>query len=584
MSSRTLKFDETLHKILEATIPGKKKCSACGNEFGLFEEDIEFAKKLKVLLPRECPECRMRKRMAMMANIFQFYKKECSAHLGERVISQMSEDNAYKIYDNQHWWNLALWDPMSFGSEYDPNKKFQDQIVELTKKVPHRALARYNKNIINSEYTVDSFDVKNCYLSSTIGIAENISYGLWVLYSQNSIDLLGADHVQYSYEVVDSDHIYNSKYVQNSNNCSDSTFLFDCHNCQNCFGCVNLRNKKFCYFNEQLKEADYKERISRIDLGDSLVREDMRKKFDTFINSNAIFRSTLTISSPNSTGDHLKDCKNCFQSFYGTSAKWILTFYKNENVRYSQDFIGAKDCMDITIFGPGEQCYNVIEGLSVNKVISSYFIDNCLEVEYSFECSDCQYCFGCSGLRKKKYCILNKQYSEDQYWRLVDAIKFQLVADGVYGEFLSLQDSLFYYEDTYAQAILPMNREGQKKAGASLKPENSKTESIELKVLDQIPQNIKVVSDDILNFAIICDKSKKPFRILKLELDFYREHSIPIPKLHPQVRLMNRFDKRNPLKLVESNCSKCSKKIKTSYNLSKKLRIYCEQCYQAEVV
>ena len=548
------------------------------------EEDIRFVEKLNILPPRECPDCRMRKRMAMMANIFQFYKKGCSAHPEERVVSQISEENKYKIYDNQYWWNPAQWDPMSFGRDYDPNGKFQDQLLKLIQDVPHRALARYNKDVVNSEYTVDSLSIKNCYLSSTIGIAENISYGLWVLYSQDSIDLLGADHVQYSYEIIDSDHIYNSKYIQNSSNCSNSAFLFDCHNCQDCFGCVNLRNKKFCYLNEQLSEADYKERIFRIDLGDSAVSEEFRKKFSSFMDTNAIFRATLTISSPNSTGDHLRDCKNCFQSFHGMSAKWVLTFYKNENVRYSQDFIGAEDCMDVTIFGPGEQCYNTIEGLSVNKVISSYFVNDCTEVEYSFECSDCRYCFGCSGLKKKKYCILNKQYSEDEYWRLVDTIKTRMVSDGVYGEFLPLHDSFFYYEDTYAQAISPLSPEEQREMDVNLKPENLRIESMDLKVLDKTPTNIKDASDDILNFAIICEESKKPFRIIKSELEFYRKHSIPIPRLHPQVRLMDRFKKRNPYKLVDSTCLRCSKKIQTAYNPGRKLRIYCDQCYQAEVV
>ncbi|MEI8091626.1 MAG: hypothetical protein WCG98_05355 [bacterium] len=36
--------------------------------------------------------------------------------------------------------------------------------------------------------------------------------------------------------------------------------------------------------------------------------------------------------------------------------------------------------------------------------------------------------------------------------------------------------------------------------------------------------NIKDVTDEILQQAIECEVSKKPFRVIKQELDFYRKH------------------------------------------------------------
>jgi hypothetical protein len=36
--------------------------------------------------------------------------------------------------------------------------------------------------------------------------------------------------------------------------------------------------------------------------------------------------------------------------------------------------------------------------------------------------------------------------------------------------------------------------------------------------------------------AIECEVSKKPFRIISLELEFYRKHNLPIPRKHPDVR------------------------------------------------
>ena len=174
--NKTPQFDRALDKILEDFKPQKRLCKTCQAEFDIFQEDIEMYRKLRVPPPRECPVCRMRKRMAMMANVLQFYKKECGAHPGERVISQLDEANHYGVYDNKHWWDVNAWDAISFGREFNSSRPFMEQLATLLRDVPHMALARYNKNIINSDYTVDSIDIKSCYLAATLVFSENISY------------------------------------------------------------------------------------------------------------------------------------------------------------------------------------------------------------------------------------------------------------------------------------------------------------------------------------------------------------------------------------------------------------------------
>lgn len=586
MTSKTPQFDKALDEIFEDLGPHIRTCKICQAEFEIFEGDIEMYKKLRVPPPRECSTCRMRKRMAMMANILQFYKKECAAHTGERVISQMDGANSYKIYDNKHWWNVNAWDAITLGRAYDASKPFMDQLVALLHDVPHMALARHNKNIINSDYTVDSFDIKNCYFAATLALAENISYGVWVLSSRDSLDLLRVDHLERCYEASDCTRCFNSQHIQNCTNCSDSYFLFECNNCQYCFGCANLRNKKYCFFNEQLSEEEYRKKIATIDLGSRHVREAYMKRFSEFLDSHGIFRAVHTRNSHGSLGDRIFDCKNCFWAFSAISFKWILTFYKNENVRYGQDIMGTKDTMDITIFGPGELCYNVIEGLSANKIIASYFIGDSMEVEYSFECFDCKYCFGCSGLKKKQYCILNKQYAEDEYWRVVDEVKTGMLKDGVYGEFLPLKDTLFYYNDTYAQAMLPLEKESAAAIGARWREDEAKAGIAGMKdvLARELPDNIRDVADDVLDVAILCEATGKPFRIIRSELEFYRRHSIPLPTKHPQARLLERFRKVNPYQLREGTCVKCGRKMYTSYaSDAPEKNIWCEGCYLREL-
>jgi len=69
-----------------------------------------------------------------------------------------------------------------------------------------------------------------------------------------------------------------------------------------------------------------------------------------------------------------------------------------------------------------------------------------------------------------------------------------------------------------------------------------------------LPDNIKDVDDSILEKAILCEVTGKPFRIIKPELEFYRKHNLPIPRRHPDQRHLDRMALRNPRKLFDRVC------------------------------
>lgn len=56
-----------------------------------------------------------------------------------------------------------------------------------------------------------------------------------------------------------------------------------------------------------------------------------------------------------------------------------------------------------------------------------------------------------------------------------------------------------------------------------------------------LPEDITNIPDDILNWAIECEVTKKPFRIVKPELEFYRKHNLQIPHRHPDQRYIDRL-------------------------------------------
>lgn len=99
---------------------------------------------------------------------------------------------------------------------------------------------------------------------------------------------------------------------------------------------------------------------------------------------------------------------------------------------------------------------------------------------------------------------------------------------------------------------------------------------------NRLPDHIKDIPDDILNWALLCEKTGKPFKIQPLELSLRRRMNVPIPRLHPDQRHKERFELRNPRKLWERECMKCGKKISTTYGAEREEKVCCESCYLKE--
>jgi hypothetical protein len=161
---------------------------------------------------------------------------------------------------------------------------------------------------------------------------------------------------------------------------------------------------------------------------------------------------------------------------------------------------------------------------------------------YSISCKGCQNCFGCSGLRNKQYCVFNKQYTREEYEALVPKIVEHMRETGEWGEFFPSWMSPFGYNETAAQEYYPLTREEALAKGFGWSNYEPPFPKVEKAIpASKLPADIAQVPDDILNWAIECEVTKKPFRIIKQELEFYRKHSLPIPKRHPDQRHLERF-------------------------------------------
>jgi len=149
-------------------------------------------------------------------------------------------------------------------------------------------------------------------------------------------------------------------------------------------------------------------------------------------------------------------------------------------------------------------------------------------------------------------------------------------------EFFPSNLSLFWYNETVLQEYFPLNKEEILNQGFNYSDYISPFPNVEKIILaNKLPDNISKIPDDILNWAIKCNETWKPFRIIKEELDFYRENNLSVPKKHPDTRYYNRMKWRNSRFIYNVKCFSCNKEIKTTYdkNTVKNNKIYCKDCY-----
>lgn len=586
-----------------------RDCKNCSQNFLLDPEDLEFFGKINMPLPTWCPECKL-KRLMLWRNERSLYRAQDSKY-GKEIISIFAPEKKFMVYDQQTWWSDD-WDPLEYGADYDFSKPFFLQFRELLERVPLVPL--FNKNAVRSDYCNHVEDMKDSYLSFASIWSENASYVSQAIHCKDSFDVLVGDKSELLYECVNCEGCYRVFFSKNATACNNSLFLRDCSGCSHCFGCVNLRNKSYHIFNEPYSKEEYEKKVKEYDLGNFVVLESMKKQFTDFDKKHPR-KFANVINSPGSTGDVLYDVKNCRACFHLTNNVENCKYMVNGgyNMKDSQFGYGV---------GVGELMYEVIDtGIGVSRAFAAVVGRSGADTSYTFNCHGSSNLFGCIGVRNKNYCILNRQYTREAYEELKERIighmnevpyKDKRGITYSYGEFFHGEISPFAYNETIAQEYYPLTKDEALKQGYEWRDEETRTYGITLNSED-IPEKIQDISDDILREIIGCahrglcnEKCATAFKIITPEFEFYRKFNLSLPRLCPNCRYYQRLAERNPLRLWRRKClcagqkslvgvyenqvshthgrDLCPNEFETSYAPERSEIVYCEQCYQAEVI
>lgn len=555
-----------------------KDCKQCGNNFEITDEDLKFydkispvfaGKKFQVPAPNLCPDCRQQRRLAMR-NERKLYNRKCDFS-GKQIISMHSSDKPYKVYDQEEWWG-DKWDGMDAGRDFDFSRTFTEQFIELYNDVPHASL--FTNNVENSYYTNFTLDQKNCYLIYGSGGAEDCVYGKFITHCKNCLDNLCIYNCELCYEGVASDGCYNCKYFVNCRNCVDSIMIEDCQACKNCVACFGLRNKEYCVMNKFLGKEKYEELVKEYEYLTPSLINNLRENLKTVSDKLPHIQSHI-FASEDCTGNAVFNCKNCdyaFDSRDDEDCKFIYFTPKSHN---------TYDCSFCSPFGT-RFCYDVCSTVDLESSMFCFQIWYGNNIFYSIECnSNCENLFGCAGLKKKKYCIFNKQYTPEEYEKMVAKIIEHMRKTGEWGEYFDFKVSSFGYNETIANEYYPLTKEQALKIGA--KWEDAKQEAVYHGESIVPLEDIKDVKDEICDQILKCEVTGKHYKIIPVELQFYRKMKLPIPRICPDQRHVVRLALHNPNKLWNRKCAKCDKEIKSVYAPERPEIIYCEECYLKEV-
>ena len=560
-------------------------CQNCKKDFVIDERDALYYSKINAPHPTWCPECRIVRRLSTH-NVWSVYWRNCDM-CEKKTLSMYNKDVPVKVYCNDCWWG-DTWDGTEYGMDYDPNRNFFEQIYELSRSTPWVAQEVVAPTMIDSEYCNGASYLRNCYLTFWADYCENISNSTMILNLKDSVDCMRARESQLCYESDGIYKCYQTYFSENCRDCVDTWFSRNCYGCTNCVGCVNLRGESYCIFNKKYTKEEYVEKLKELGLDSWSNLQKFEKKAHEFWATKPVRAYTGSSLNVNSTGEYIYECKNS-QDLYICEG--------TEESRYCQLITveTAKECYDYSGWGANvELMYEThSSGDNANNIKFSHCAyTESMNVEYSIWTIGGKDNFGCTNLKRKKYCILNKEYTKEEYEKL----KIQIIEDmkknpyvdeqgriWTYGETFPLKQSLFGYNETTAMKFFPKTKVEALAMGLKWYDGEQAEHKTTIEA-QNLPEKIADTTEAILNEVIKCMECNRGYKVGQLEFTLLQKMGVPVPHSCPQCRMKNHFAKLNPIKLWQRNCAKCNAIVTTAFAPERPEVIYCEKCYQGEFV
>ncbi len=442
-------------------------------------------------------------------------------------ICRYPESDRIKVLDDAEF--LNAWD---YSVTYNSKQSFFENFRKLSDIFPYQYLMKLFGNE-NTDFADAVFGAKNVYLSFIIWVwSENIAYSAFSYGNTHNVfnSFLACKNISNCYMsagVTASHNIFYSKYITDS---SDIWFSSNLIGCVECIGCDTLQNKKYHIGNKEYQKVEYFEKKKEI--------LSNKKWFEQYY-ARVCKKEAVNFASENIQGNYIIKSSNIENGW------WIANIHNSRNVLVGNGNNGSTefyDCIDVGI--DAQNFYGVMAAWwspDTREIYCSTQIWYGSNLYYCAFTESCNYCLGCIGLKNKSYCILNKQYTKEEWEILAEQIFASMEDDGTLGDFFPASMCPFYFNDTLAYLIDDTFTKEEVEAEWYLwRDEPIKVDipewleivnSSELDRFQGFREEKWHIDPSILEKGIV-DEMWNYYRIVKMEYDFLMKHGLPLPTTH----------------------------------------------------
>jgi len=567
--SSTPNFDSKIKPILDKLTPGEHICALTGEKWLMTEEEIGWYKKFNV--PPSCFShwTRWKLRTAAYTGYQVWYNKD--AESGKTIITHIHPASGWKVVEDKVWFQKDY----SFSNlPFDSDRPFFDYIEGLAHQVPVNAY-RHFEEPKNSVDLISLGDV-DCYF--TVATKALRSY-----YSADSIDvedgmeIFLSHNIFRSYNVAHSQNIYDSKVVRESQRCLSSYFIFDCRDCEKCFMSWNQRNKKYLWRNEQLSQEEWEKRMTEIDLFKHSVFYELFDEFKNSVAHEVVWPENFNVKADGCTGEYLMNTVNCQNNYFSEDSvdcHWMC-YGKNSRNCIHADAPWTSDSYYSSVLGNSQGCK------------FCWILVRCQNCEYCLNCFDCENCFGCVGLRRKKFHIFNRAYSEREYWQKVDELKCKMLDRGEYGEIFPIRFCQGYIPNSGFGWVFGMKmdeikifkpRQFDPADADAYGPLWDKPELFQ--DITTLPDTFAEMTPAQVGVPYLDKEYNRPFVYQQHEIDFCKKFGIAPYHNHYLKRFWDATNELDRATYGLSKCQSCGKEIRVYKNTTfDERKVFCKVCY-----
>jgi hypothetical protein len=160
----------------------------------------------------------------------------------------------------------------------------------------------------------------------------------------------------------------------------------------------------------------------------------------TFLDKYELLRKSIPVPAVY-VGPETENCKLVDYTYQSKNCYYCFDSFNLEDSMYCFACWG-KNLIDCRLAVECELCYECID---TNKCYNSSYLsecNGCRDCHFSSLCISCSDCFGCVGLTHKQYCIFNKQYTKEEYFKKVKTLKKENTSAELLGRMLEFKKTI----------------------------------------------------------------------------------------------------------------------------------------------